>query len=133
MRWRKFPQSRETSFVFLPTPRRALLQFFHATQLSVAAGGTFARRIPTESLLQSFELIPPMPTTPKREKNWKQLDLRSEKLARAKQLGMDCPRVPDGRLADEPVFTGNEPLKILFICSRNQWRSPTAERIWHRY
>lgn len=21
-------------------------------------------------------------------------------------------------------------LKALFVCSRNQWRSPTAERIW---
>ncbi len=23
-------------------------------------------------------------------------------------------------------------LKLLFICSRNQWRSPTAEAIWRR-
>ena len=23
-----------------------------------------------------------------------------------------------------------EPIKILFICSRNQWRSPTAEVVW---
>jgi predicted protein tyrosine phosphatase len=23
-----------------------------------------------------------------------------------------------------------DPIKLLFICSRNQWRSPTAERIW---
>ena len=22
--------------------------------------------------------------------------------------------------------------KLLFVCSRNQWRSPTAERIWRR-
>lgn len=22
------------------------------------------------------------------------------------------------------------PLHVLFICSRNQWRSPTAERVW---
>ncbi|MGH8106566.1 MAG: phosphotyrosine protein phosphatase, partial [Arenimonas sp.] len=26
----------------------------------------------------------------------------------------------------------NEPTNILFICSRNQWRSPTAEKIWHQ-
>lgn len=23
--------------------------------------------------------------------------------------------------------------KLLFICSRNQWRSPTAETIWRKY
>lgn len=22
-------------------------------------------------------------------------------------------------------------LHVLFVCSRNQWRSPTAERVWH--
>lgn len=25
------------------------------------------------------------------------------------------------------------PLKVLFICSRNQWRSPTAERVWRSH
>lgn len=25
------------------------------------------------------------------------------------------------------------PLKVLFVCSRNQWRSPTAEQIWRRH
>lgn len=24
-------------------------------------------------------------------------------------------------------------IKLLFICSRNQWRSPTAENIWRRH
>jgi predicted protein tyrosine phosphatase len=24
-------------------------------------------------------------------------------------------------------------IKILFICSKNQWRSPTAEKIFHRF
>jgi len=23
-------------------------------------------------------------------------------------------------------------LKVLFVCSKNQWRSPTAERLWRR-
>ncbi len=23
-------------------------------------------------------------------------------------------------------------MKVLFVCSRNQWRSPTAERVWRR-
>ena len=26
----------------------------------------------------------------------------------------------------------SESLNLLFICSRNQWRSPTAEQIWRR-
>ena len=25
------------------------------------------------------------------------------------------------------------PLNILFVCSRNQWRSPTAEQVWRRH
>lgn len=24
----------------------------------------------------------------------------------------------------------NSPLRLLFVCSRNQWRSPTAEKLW---
>lgn len=26
-----------------------------------------------------------------------------------------------------------ERLKLLFVCSRNQWRSPTAEQLWRRH
>lgn len=26
----------------------------------------------------------------------------------------------------------NSPINLLFVCSRNQWRSPTAEAIWRR-
>ena len=26
-----------------------------------------------------------------------------------------------------------EPLRVLFICSRNQWRSPTAEQVWKKH
>lgn len=25
-----------------------------------------------------------------------------------------------------------EPRRLLFICSKNKWRSPTAERLWYR-
>lgn len=26
-----------------------------------------------------------------------------------------------------------EPLHVLFVCSRNQWRSPTAEHVWKNH
>ncbi len=25
------------------------------------------------------------------------------------------------------------PIKVLFVCSRNQWRSPTAEQVWRKH
>ena len=28
---------------------------------------------------------------------------------------------------------GNETQNILFVCSRNQWRSPTAEQVWRKH
>jgi len=31
------------------------------------------------------------------------------------------------------VLSRQEPLHLLFLCSRNQWRSPTAERVWGRH
>jgi predicted protein tyrosine phosphatase len=27
----------------------------------------------------------------------------------------------------------NKRLNVLFVCSRNQWRSPTAEQVWRRH
>lgn len=67
-------------------------------------------------------------TKEKREKNWKLLYLRSEKLARARQLGIDYPNP-----SSQPEIEDNEPLNLLFICSRNQWRSPTAEAVWRNH
>jgi predicted protein tyrosine phosphatase len=59
-----------------------------------------------------------------REKNWKHVYTRSEKLHRSKQLGFEYPRL------SEPAMVDEESLKILFVCSMNQWRSPTAEKIY---
>lgn len=67
-------------------------------------------------------------TKEKREKNWKLLYLRSEKLARARQLGIDYPNP-----SKQPEIEDDEPLNLLFICSRNQWRSPTAETVWRNH
>ncbi len=74
-----------------------------------------------------------MATNWNREKNWKQMYLRSEKLARAKQLGIEYPRVLDLAQAYASEIADDEPLKVLFVCSRNQWRSPTAEDVWKKH
>lgn len=64
----------------------------------------------------------------KREKSWKLLYLRSVKHHRAQQLGLPWPRKEWLKLMADAA-----PLHVLFICSRNQWRSPTAERVWKGY
>ena len=69
----------------------------------------------------------------KREKNWKHLYLRSVKLARAKQLGTDYPRTTQAELQQGAAAQVNGRLNVLFICSRNQWRSPTAEKVWRSH
>lgn len=61
----------------------------------------------------------------KREKSWKLLYLRHVKHRRAQQLGLPWPHREWLKLLADAA-----PLHVLFICSRNQWRSPTAERVW---
>lgn len=69
-----------------------------------------------------------------REKRWKDLYTRSVKLARAQQLGMDYPQVTDAQLIQEEVMSNADgKINALFICSRNQWRSPTAEQMWRKH
>lgn len=69
-----------------------------------------------------------------REKRWKDLYTRSDKVARADQLGFDYPRVSENQLLREAAseFVG-EGRNVLFVCSRNQWRSPTAEQVWRKH
>jgi predicted protein tyrosine phosphatase len=74
-----------------------------------------------------------MPAESKREKNWKHLYLRSVKLARAKQLGVEYPRATEAELQKNAAAEVTERLNVLFICSRNQWRSPTAEQVWRNH
>lgn len=69
-----------------------------------------------------------MSTREKREKSWKLLYLRSVKHRRAQQLGLPWPRKEWLKLMADA-----EPLHVLFVCSRNQWRSPTAERVWKNH
>ena len=67
----------------------------------------------------------------KPEKNWKMVYLRSEKLKRASQLGNTYPRKTLNQVLDEEIpISKVERKNILFVCSRNQWRSPTAETVW---
>ena len=40
--------------------------------------------------------------------------------------------VDAGSLPKRPGDDG-ERLKVLFVCSRNQWRSPTGEQVWRRH
>ena len=49
---------------------------------------------------------------------------RADKLHRAKQLGMPYPRENQNQSMDREI------LRVLFVCSMNQWRSPTGERIY---
>lgn len=68
------------------------------------------------------------------EKKWKLMYLRSEKLHRAKQLGIDYPSKTLRQTLDYELPTEETAVKnILFICSRNQWRSPTGEQVWKNH
>jgi predicted protein tyrosine phosphatase len=69
----------------------------------------------------------------KREKNWKDLYIRSKKLARAKQLGIEYPRIPEAELRKNSLYGTGERINVLFVCSKNQWRSPTAETVWRSH
>ena len=65
-----------------------------------------------------------------KEKNWKHVYTRSEKQNRARQLGFEYPVSKDIENITAEVGGTFQKLNVLFVCSRNQWRSPTAERIW---
>lgn len=62
-----------------------------------------------------------------RAKDWKLIYQRRPKLYRAKKLGKIWPyREWEALMADA------QPLNILFICSKNQWRSPTGETLYRK-
>ncbi len=58
-------------------------------------------------------------------KDWKHLHLRSAKLHRARQIGKIWPSKEWIALMQDA-----SPINILFVCSKNQWRSPTGETIF---
>lgn len=62
-----------------------------------------------------------------RAKDWKLLYMRRCKLIRAKKLGKVWPR-----REWESLLADAEPVKVLFVCSKNQWRSPTGETLYRK-
>ena len=67
------------------------------------------------------------------DKNWKHMYTRAEKLRRARQLKIEYPiRTVRQTLDTEVPQETKHVTNLLFICSRNQWRSPTAEALWRQ-
>lgn len=46
------------------------------------------------------------------------------------QPGIEYPRSLEEEFLQNELSDVDQRLKVLFVCSRNQWRSPTAERVW---
>lgn len=59
------------------------------------------------------------------EKDWKKIYWRKNKLHRARQIGKVWPHCEW-----EKLMADAEPVKILFVCSRNRLRSPTGEAVF---
>lgn len=63
----------------------------------------------------------------KPEKKWSRIYWRKNKLHRARQIGRIWPPKEWVKLMADA-----KPINVLFICSRNQWRSPTGEKVWSK-
>ena len=80
-----------------------------------------------------------MPPDPQRDKNWKLLYRQAVQRARAPDpnqlatFGEPLPGQPLRDRTDGPALQPEQRLQVLFICSRNQWRSPTAEKVWRSH
>ena len=69
----------------------------------------------------------PTPRACWQEKRWSLLYFRSAKLKRAQTLGRFWPfREWESLLHDAG------PINVLFVCSKNQWRSPTGESVFRK-
>ena len=60
------------------------------------------------------------------EKDWKKLYWRKNKLRRARQIGKIWPHCEW-----EKLMADADPVRVLFICSRNRLRSPTGEAVFN--
>lgn len=67
--------------------------------------------------------------------------MTSGKAARSGRCLQDAERLaeslqrhdPIGRMKPDLATASGARLNVLFVCSRNQWRSPTAEQVWRRH
>ena len=62
-----------------------------------------------------------------REKKWLHLYSRGVKIKRIQQLKFELPRLAE----QESLET--EALNVLFVCTMNKWRSPTAEKVYSKH
>ncbi|MES2261145.1 MAG: phosphotyrosine protein phosphatase [Pseudomonadota bacterium] len=46
---------------------------------------------------------------------------------------MEYPRISEVELRKNSVSEVSERTNVLFVCSKNQWRSPTAETVWRSH
>jgi predicted protein tyrosine phosphatase len=69
----------------------------------------------------------PGPDIGDRAKTWRYLYFRSAKVRRAKMLGKVWPH-----RAWETLMHDSEPRRVLFVCSMNEWRSPTGEAVFRK-
>lgn len=75
-----------------------------------------------------------MPPEAPRDPNWKLRYRESVQRARTHAPGPPAigPELPPPTPAPAPPEAMPR-LNVLFICSRNQWRSPTAEKVWRNH
>ena len=69
----------------------------------------------------------PKPSACWEEKQWRLLYFRRAKAKRAQQQGLVWPY-----REWEKLLSDAHPIKVLFVCSMNQWRSPTGEAAFRR-
>lgn len=80
-----------------------------------------------------------MPPDPQRDKNWKLLYRQAVQRARTPDpnrlatAGEPPPLKPSKDRSGTPKLPPEQRLQVLFVCSRNQWRSPTAEKVWRSH
>lgn len=81
----------------------------------------------TQARKHGIDKVKSKPSSETNEKNWKFLYTRSVKLYRTMQLKTIWPKREWNKL-----MIAAEPIKVLFVCSQNQWRSPTGEAVFRK-
>lgn len=66
----------------------------------------------------------------KHTNNRRKLRAELPKLARGDQLGVGYSEISQPEPGKIAVSHTSGRLNVLFVCSKNQWRSPTAEAVW---